>query len=566
MRFTFALTTFPAQRADVSGLIDRPRWSIGLLVWLAATGICGCAGPAPKYFPPAPIAVERLPDGGEDWRYDVSGDGCLDYCERRSPDGRVILLRFDANADGEYAEEVERLLTQEASSNRGDRHLVIILDSIPWHMVQEFWQQGRFRYFPPPSRLISPFPVMTDLSLSEFYGISPSPGVESEYYDGTVLRDGYDIYAHEGNAAWTVNVDYYLQFIAHAVAYLAPDRWFEHEMGKIQRHFYGSEKDFFVGYVVSTSGLGAWEGRDGHQAALVRLDRFCQHVMHTLRGRVQLTLLSDHGHNLVNSRRVPLSEMLRRIGYRVTKRLSGPSDVVVPEFGVVTCAAIYTQRAPDVARDVLGIDGIEHTAYVDEVGDVIVQSRDGLARIRARHEETTVPEESNGERRRPASLRYDCERGDPFELLSIIDDLRGRGLVDADGFIVDRVLFEATRAHKYPDAVYRIWRSFHGLMIYTPDVMVSVQDGWHCGSPFMSWLCDLQAAHGNLGQLSSYGFVMTTMGELPDIVRMEDLREELRRLGVPFASDRMEEGSVVSGVSPAGSLAPSLGDGIVEQH
>lgn len=555
----------PASGTGMNALAEIVR-RVLICLLLLPFSMSGCARPAPHYFPPAPVSVDRMSDGSEDWHYDLNGDGRSDYCERRSAAGRVILLRFDPNADGNYADQVERLLSKDEVAARRDRHLVVMLDSIPYHMVQELWHQGRFRYFPPPSALISPFPVMTDLSFAEFFGISPSPGVESEYYDGTALTDGYATYAREGNAPWIMHVDYYLQFLAHSVAYLDPHRWYEHELGKIQRHFYRSGKDFFIGYVVTTSGLGAWEGRNGHQSALVRLDRFCQHVMHRLRGRVQITLLSDHGHNLVNSRRIPLSKMLARFGYRVTSRISGPMDVVVPEFGVVTCAAIYTQRAADVARDVIGIDGIEHTMYIDSAGDVVVQDREGVARIRAIVESAAEFETTPSERPIATRLRYQCERGDPFKLLPVIDELRRSGQVDADGFIDDRVLFDATHNHIYPDAIYRSWRAFHGLMVHTPDVMVSVKDGWHCGSALMSWICDLQAAHGNFGRLSSYGFVMTTIGELPDIVRMEDLRQELMRLGVPLSTASTKESSVVSGMSAIGPLAPALADSVVEEQ
>ncbi len=45
---------------------------------------------------------------------------------------------------------------------------------------------------------------------------------------------------------------------------------------------------------------------------------------------------------------------------------------------------------------------------------------------------------------------------------------------------------------------------------------------------------DLAAAHGNLGRLSSMGFVMSTAGSLPPAGRMEELHESLTKLGIPL--------------------------------
>lgn len=487
-----------------------------------ATG-SGCAGPGPKLAPVAPLESVSTDTGEVEHRYDMNNDGRPDYAEVLNADGRIHSLRFDTDDDGILEATVDRL---GSGASVGDRQLVVLLDSIPYGVVRDAWQAGRFRLFPPPSRVISPFPVMTDLSFSEFFGVSPSPGAESEYYDGKILHGGYDVYAAEGNAGWIDHTDYHLQFIAHAVAYLWPDIWYGHELGKIQRHFFRGQENPFVGYVVTTSGLGATQGRSGHQSALVRLDRFCQAVMFELRGRVQITLMSDHGHCLLPSKRIPLSDLLKKFGYRVTSRLRGPDDVIVPEFGVVNFAGVYTKSPGSVARDLIGVDGIELTTFLDKDDSVVVQSRDGLARIR---------------RSAGGGYAYDCEQGDPLQLLPVVDALRRNGEVGPDGSIADDALFDSTKDHLYPDALHRLWRAFHGLMVNPPDVMISVQDGWHCGSALMTRLVDVSAAHGSLNAESSSGFVMTTNGQLPEVIRMEALRAELVRLGVGFGSDRAEE-------------------------
>jgi len=495
-------------------VIGAVRVITACVAMAAPVVVAGCAGPGPRLFPVAPMAVESLAAGGVERRYDTDGDGRADYAEIQGADGIVEALRCDSNGDGTFDSRID---LAEARNSDECRHLIVVLDSVPFTMVQELWNQGRFRLFRPPARVISPFPVMTDLCLSEFFGTTPCPGVESEHFDGRMLTNGYMVYASNGNAPWFDRVDYHLKPVAHALAYLWPRPWYGHELRHIQEGFEQSDQKVFVGYCVSNSALGARIGRDGHQIGLIQVDRFCQWITFKTRGRTQITLLSDHGHNLVGSERIPLSDMLREFGYRVRTSLEKAGDVVVPEFGMVTCAVIHTREAEQVARDVVGIEGIELVAYCDVNDRMVVLGRGGRARIT----------------RSPAGFRYACEFGDPLELAPILGELARRGKVDADGFVSDQVLMEATVGHVYPDAVYRLWRAFHGLVQHTPDVLVSVQDGWHCGSPAMSSLVHMTAAHGNLRPLSSSAFSMTTAGPLPEVLRMERLAATLEALGVP---------------------------------
>ncbi len=492
--------------------LQTSRIVVGFMV-AASAGLAGCAGPGPKLFPVVPLAVESLPDGGTERQYDANGDGQADYCERLSREGTVEALRYDSTGDGTFDPPVVR----DTIPDDDCRHLIMILDSIPFSMVQASWRQGRFRLFEPPSRVISPFPVMTDVCLSTFFGTPPCPGVESEYFDGCTLKNGYEVYVNEGNVPWQGRVDYHLSPMAHALAYLDPRPWYAHELRRIQDMFQQSDRKVFIAYLVGTSALGARIGRNGHLAGLVQLDRFCQWIMFKTRGRVHITLLSDHGHSLGASERIPLPDLLRELGYRVGNSLEKPGDVVVPEFGMVTCACIHTRNPQQVARDVVGIEGIDLTAYQDEQDRVVVLSRGGRACII----------------RSAAGFCYRPEHGDPLQLLPILDELNRSGRLDAEGFASDKVLMDATISHVYPDVVYRLWRAFHGLIQHTPDVLVSVRDGWHCGSPAMSRLVHMTAAHGNLKLISSSAFVMTTAGRLPDVLRMEQLGAALEKLGVP---------------------------------
>jgi hypothetical protein len=302
----------------------------------------------------------------------------------------------------------------------------------------------------------------------------------------------------------------------HAWTYFWPYGWFGREMRRMQNQFMSSDGPLYVGYYVGTSALGAKFGRNGHQSALVNVDRYCRQIMYDTRGRTRFTLFSDHGHNLVESERIPLREELESIGYHVGERLERPEDVVVPEFGQVTCAAIHAMRPESVARDVLGVEGVEITACMTPHDRIIVLSRDGRAVI-----------VRDGDR-----LSYTTEYGDPLKLLPLME-----GVADEDGFISDERWFEISHNHTFPDPVHRLWRAFHGLVESAPQVLVSIEDGYHCGSETMAYLVELAAAHGSLRWTSTCGFAMTSVGALPDAIRMDRLRITLAGMGVPFDVD-----------------------------
>lgn len=457
-------------------------------------------------FPPGPISQTHGPGGTLERRYDTNADGRADFAERLNRDGIIDVIRFDPRGDGSFDDAIDRLKLRPDDC----RDLFIILDSVPYSMVVEQRDAGRFRYFHPPARVIAPFPVMTDVSLCEFFGRSPCPGVEAAYYNGKEVTAGYDGYLGEAVTPWSHGLDYRMTTANHLFTYFWPNGWFGHELHDIQTEFLRGGKSPYLAYCVGTSALGALEGRNGHHAGLSRVDRFCQQLMHDTRGRLRITLMSDHGHHFAFCKRVPIEQRLTALGYRITGRLEKRGDVIPIEFGLVSSVVIYTQDAEAVARDCLGIEGVELSAWCDtQTDEVVVLSRDGEARIGRK-----------GDR-----FSYRAVRGDPLRMLPIMHQLGGDAADDA-------ALWNATKLHHYPDALHRLWRAFHGLVQHQPQVMLSLQDDYYCGTPSMNLVYTPVGLHGSLNLTSSSGFCMTTIAPLPEVVRMDSLRGELQRIGL----------------------------------
>jgi hypothetical protein len=497
-----------SQPKSSCGRATAARHIYGPILLLLA--LSGCAGPGPRLLPLTAIETRPLADGALERWHDTDADGRADYCERLSPAGRIVELRYTPKHGPAENVNLEGIPPAQR------RDLVLQLDSLPYAVARDAWDEGLLRFCARPSRTISPFPVMSDLCFSEFFGCSPSPGIESCYFDGQQLTNGYDVYANEGNVHWQEYVNYRLDPVEHPWMYLDPYPWLSRELRAVEKTYRHRSAPMTVGYCAGTSAAGARHGLEGHRTALIEVDRSCRWLLYKTRGRVRFTLMSDHGHSYFTSKRLPLIEELTRLGYHVGEERHGPRDIVVPEFGMVTCAAIYTSSAPRVAKDVVGIAGVDLSVYRDESDELIVQNRTGRARILQ------------------AAGRY-CyrpEQGDPLQLVPVIERLKREGYVDDRGFIDDRALFDATVDAVYPDALHRLWRTFHGLIEHTPDVVVSVEEGHHCGSALMSSMVPLLGVHGNLKQPCSGAFAMTSAGELPAVLRTEDLRAAFHRLGV----------------------------------
>jgi len=475
--------------------------------------VCFIAAPgchALPNFPDRPIET-TYHAGNALIAYDVNGDRRSDYWQQQQPGGRKVLLRFDDNRDRQPD------LTVNLDQVPNDvAHLVIALDGVPFDLLHQLYQQGRFRLFHPPVRMISCFPSMTDLAYALMFDSGPCLGCEALYFDRSAnqLSDGNDVYFSGANAPWTPNLAYRCNMWWDANAYLNPQAVFNHELRGIDRAFKRVTDGQAFAYTVATACLGTRGSRDAIIKYLKTVDRFCEQIVYRRRGRVKLTLLADHGHNLTHNKRISLKSHLRKAGFKPTKRLKKPNDVVVVQYGLVTYAALHTNHPAGVAQAVLHHPAVDLVAYV-QGPDVVVRNATAQARIR----------------KVGSSYRYDSAAGDPLHLAPVLNQLAADGYVNDDNLIDDRRLLRATAKHQYPDPLHRLWLAFHGLVKTPPDVLVSLHDGYAHGSKLFNFaIGGADSTHGSLNRINSTTFVMTMLGQLPTPLRPEDVLPALQRL------------------------------------
>jgi hypothetical protein len=493
--------------------------ALGTAVIVAAAG---CAGPL--RFPAEPLqASPNSPSPTAS--YDIDGDGRADYVTVAGPDGRIARIGYVTGG-----EEPETFVDLDSLHPRACRHLVLIVDGIGYETVKAYRDAGRLRLFHEPAPVVSTFPAMTDIALADIFESVRPLGYEARYFDHAKNRlvGGDAEYLSMLNEDWVRCTDYRAGTLVDPLAYLFPHYYFREELKALLNLIQRRDRPMVVAYLVSTAGLGTKHLRQGQEDVLEAVDRLAHQLVWESRGLVKVTVLSDHGHQLVPAKWIDFRTFLRQRGWRVTERLDKEEDAVVIDYGLVTYASFATRRGEALGRTLLEHEGVDVVTYVTD-GAVAVASDEGAARIE----------------RQDGRFRYVQETGDPLHLAPVIAAAKADGRLDADGFADDRTWLVLTHDHLYPDPLVRMWRAFHGLTEHVPDVIASLADGYSAGLPSRAARYpDGASTHGDLARKSTVAFVMSTSGAAPAAarpLRCRDLPEVLPSLlGRPWPPARKE--------------------------
>jgi hypothetical protein len=383
------------------------------------------------------------------------------------------------------------------------RRLLLCLDGVPHKVIEQERGRGLFDSFKAPARLLSPFPTMTNVALSAMLGATPPAGYESLYFDRKAreLRGGIRKYVGRRTpdkvpSSYMDELDYQEPLPFEFLIYVAPEKIWRADMQRFRESFRSTpqHRDYFA-FLKATDGLLHAQGPARLAVALESLDRILREIRSHCGDDTEIVMFSDHGMNLEENRRVPLSSTLQRRGFKV----------VIPAFGLCSYAAAYCDgdQIPEVARASVELTGIDFAVYKDAAA-VVIESARGQTRIEYE----------------PASdsYRYVIVSGDPLQLGSF-----------PNAFATDATWIERTAGHRYPNAVANIYKSlFTPRVKHTADVLLSLNDGYYYGwTPFGRFV-RLRATHGNALQASSNAFLMSTHRDFPAFVRADDAKPLLR--------------------------------------
>jgi hypothetical protein len=429
---------------------------------------------------------------------------------------------------------------QERDSAIQPRRLIICVDGVGFSLIEKMRREGRFKQFREPSRMIAPFPTLTNVSMTEILtpaGAGSSPGYEDRYFDveKNRMKGGLlERFQSERFIKGTFRelFDYHPSAIKSGLGYAAPplSTYLESltDLARLRQKFRASREPVFFAYTGATDSLAHLGGEALLRSLLARLDETVTGILRDSPQPVEVTIFSDHGNHFRRYSRASLKSALRREGFRLENRVRDERSVVLPQYGLVGCAVLFTRETNEarLAQAMSEVKGVDFTAY--ETG--------GMAHIVAQTGRATIE-------RRGESFRYRADKGDPLGLAGTAVELRAKGLSDADGFIAGTEWFAATRDGARPDALRRIYEGLTAHVSNRANVIVNLEDGFYTGSFTMDIFAFLQATHGNLGREQSFGFVFSTGRELPTHIRAEEV---WRTIGSPELRNQPEPSARLS--------------------
>ncbi|MGH7573369.1 MAG: alkaline phosphatase family protein, partial [Gemmatimonadota bacterium] len=305
---------------------------------------------------------------------------------RSAPPGERGIVEIDADGDGRIdlwrttgRDGMTEIRAPEPGSDP-PRTVVLAIDAIPHALFAELQQEGHFRAFFPASRLVAPFPSLTNVGFTAILRAAPPLGYEDLYFDPD--RDAFVGGAWErltGEykeiAPFHEAFDWEEPRLWGAFVFYLPERVREAELLRIQeilmdyargaRDPVGEDDAELLLYMGSTDALGHVGGRAALRRHLLRVEQVLERYLAAGGARDRIVLLSDHGMSEVPSRLFDLGAALQRAGFRLTDAIRDSSDVVAPAYGLVGSIQLYTApgREEAVARAIVAQEGADFAVW-----------------------------------------------------------------------------------------------------------------------------------------------------------------------------------------------------------
>ncbi|MBV9958023.1 MAG: hypothetical protein JO360_06350, partial [Acidobacteria bacterium] len=187
------------------------------------------------------------------------------------------------------------------------RHLIICVDGVGFSTLEKLRAEGKFGDFRQPSRMIAPFPTLTNVSMSEILepaGASDAAGYEDSFYDaeGNRLRGGLLDRFNNGKfikGTFRELFDYHPSAIKSGLGYALPpvSTYVEAltDLVRLKQKFNSSREPVFFAYIGSTDSLAHLGGERMVRSFLSLLDESLKEIIRG--GRVEVTVFSDHGNH-----------------------------------------------------------------------------------------------------------------------------------------------------------------------------------------------------------------------------------------------------------------------------
>ena len=379
----------------------------------------------------------------------------------------------------------------------------------------QFHRQGFHQGYFPVSRMISTFPSTSDVAWTDIFGDRPLPGYQRTYFSDAAnsemsVNGITTSMEHERQMDWQVENGF-----LRTLGYVYPSHMYQYEVHELVRNFLNtrSTNDNYYAYI-RTPDDAQHLSRDIY-AMLCALDAKLQELRALYKARegrdLEILILSDHGNNHAGvGQRIEIQTFLTKAGYRITKSIVNPKDIVLPMAGIESWVEIH--NSPAETETLMQL--LPHLKGVD----VLTAQFPGQAN-------RFIVMNSKGERAiiewNPAknSFRYSTERGDPINYLPVVEALSQKNRLDADGFATADAWMAETLAHRYPLALERIVRGHTRVTLNPATILISLDNhyvhaGWLVKTG--SELVTFGGTHGALDDLNSDGILLSSFAPTRD--------------------------------------------------
>ena len=196
-------------------------------------------------------------------------------------------------------------MTNEQRQSR-PRRLLLCLDGVPHELIVRAQNRGLFEFFNRPTRLLSPFPTMTNVALSAMLCASPPAGYESLYFDRKTRQLEGGVRKYLGwrtpdkiPSSYMDELDYQEPLMFEFLIYVAPETVWRSDMQRFREGFLGTpqNRDYFA-FLKATDGLLHTHGPARLGIALQSLDAILKEIREVCGDETEIVLFSDHGMNL----------------------------------------------------------------------------------------------------------------------------------------------------------------------------------------------------------------------------------------------------------------------------
>ncbi len=378
--------------------------------------------------------------------------------------------------------------------------LIFAVDGVPFDIMKELYDEGYFKGFYKPGRLVSTFPSLTRPAFSKMLIGGKPFGYERLYFDRAANQiNGFNL-VKKLFSTEKEHQDYHpqLHFLGFPgyIAYVFPDKFTSAAIDGFKNKILNFKGNEFIAYMGLSDAIAHIRGRQAQKEFMKQISTLMDITRNELGILLDVIMFSDHANNYADNRRVNLVAALENGGFRDASQLNKPTDFVLPRNGFVSVAALYTHEnnAGNIATILSPVEGVDFCAFIENQS-VIVQGSAGYARIS----------------RRDNHYRYKAIWGDPLLLAKIVGRLQiEKSANDGDYFHADD-WWHATKDHMYPAPLHRIWEGLHDLVQHPATLLISLKDGYAFGPAIFNQAIVGQRAgtHGALLDSHSNGFLMS---------------------------------------------------------